>query len=183
MKAGKHILRYLRGTTRRRIRYDGLSYSGLISYMDSSWADDPDDRHSLSGHALLLADGAITWSTKRQKTVALSSTEAEYMALSDGCRIVAFFRSLLTELGEDMSRPTPICVDNQGAIFLAVNPAHDKKTKHIDIRYHFVREFIENCQGEIYYIPTEAQVADIMTKPLSFELHNRFSGSLGLVDP
>jgi hypothetical protein len=151
--------------------------------MDSSWADDPDDRHSLSGHALLLANGAITWSTKHQKMVALSSTEAEYMALSDGCCIVAFFRSLLTKLGEDMSRPTPICIDNQGAIFLAVNPAHDKKTKHIDICYHFVREFIENCQSEIYYIPTEAQVADIMTKPLSFELHNCFSGSLGLVDP
>jgi hypothetical protein len=78
---------------------------------------------------------------------------------------------------------TPICIDNQGAIFLAINPAHDKRTKHINICYHFVWEFVETGQGEIFYIPTEDQIANIMTKPLGFDKHAKFSGSLGLVDP
>jgi hypothetical protein len=182
MKFAKHILRYIAGTIHRRLRYQGASSSGMISYDDSDWAANVEDRHSLTGHVILFAEGAIAWATRRQKTVALSSTEAEYMALSDGCRLVAYFRNLFEELGEDMSNPTPICVDNQGAIFLAVNPAHDKRTKHIDIRYHYVREFIEQGHGEIYYIPTNDQVADVMTKPLSFDKHATFSGSLGLTD-
>jgi hypothetical protein len=182
MKYAKHILRYIASTIHRRLRYQGASSSGMISYDDSDWAANVEDRHSLTGHVILFAEVAIAWATRRQKTVALSSTEAEYMALSDRCRLVAYFCNLFEELGKDMSNPTPICVDNQGAIFLAVNPAHDKRTKHIDIRYHYVREFIEQGHGKIYYIPTNNQVADVMTKPLSFDKHATFSGSLGLTD-
>ena len=130
-----------------------------------------------------MADGAVTWTSRMQKTVARSSTEAEYMALSEACSEIAWLTSLQREIGYTQTSPTPLVSDNQGGIFLAINPAHDRRLKHVDIRYHFIRENVESKQVDIVYISTDDMTADIRTKPLGrtkFEYHRtRLGISLG----
>ncbi|TFY51717.1 hypothetical protein EVJ58_g10419, partial [Rhodofomes roseus] len=138
MKFAYYVLRYLQGTKELALCYDGGSNSGLIAYSDSDWAEDRDDRHSTSGFVFLMANCVVSWVSRRQPTVSLSSTEAEYKASSDCCRQMAWLRHFGEELGDNMSHPTPLCLDNQGNIFLAVNPAVDRRTKHIEIRYHYI---------------------------------------------
>ncbi|CAK5262310.1 unnamed protein product, partial [Mycena citricolor] len=106
----------------------------------------------------------------------------EYMALSDATRQIAWIRTLLTELGYDLPS-TPLCVDNQGAIFMAVNPVHDRRTKHIDIRYHFVRESVEAGNVQLYHVPTDAMISDTLTKSLAWVKFQQHRLSLGLRDP
>ena len=109
---------------------------------DSDWASDHSGRKSQSGYFLKLAGGAILWMLRAQKTIALSSTEAEYMVLSDCSRQVVWMHTLLGELGYHFC-PIPICGDNQDSIFIASNPVTKKRSKHIDIHYHYIREVIE----------------------------------------
>lgn len=179
-KATQYILRYLNGSRSLRLCYKGSGLSGLIGYSDSDWAENKDDRHSTSGFVFFMADAAISWVSRQQKTVGLSSTEAEYMALSDSCRQLAWLWTLQSEIGFKPQNATPLCIDNNGSIFLAVNPAHDRRTKHIDIQYHFCREFIENGHVDLFFVPTAEQRADILTKNLSFSIHEKFVHNLGL---
>ena len=130
-----------------------------------------------------MANAAISWTSRRQKTVALSSTEAEYMSMSDASRQLSWLRNFSSELGQDVTGPTPMCADNQGTIFLAVNPAHDRRTKHIDIRYHFIREFIEEGNATLYHVGTNEMVTDILTKSLPYDKHAYFREKMGLVAP
>jgi len=181
VKLARDIMRYLRGTLDYNIKYEGKSDSGLIGFSDADWAENKDDRRSITGYVTLLANGAVTWVSRRQATVALSSTESEYMSASDACRHLCWQQTFLTELGFGPP-PIPLCVDNQGAIFLASNPTHDHRTKHIDIRYHFIREKIEDDIIKLYHIPSEDQIADILTKSLSVEKFSKFISSLGIVE-
>ncbi|EJF56279.1 hypothetical protein DICSQDRAFT_71809 [Dichomitus squalens LYAD-421 SS1] len=180
MKYAKYILRYLQGTRTYRIRYNGASNDGLIAYSDSDWAEDRDDRHSTSGTIFLLAGGAISWASRRQPTISLSSTEAEYKAASDTCRQMAWLRTFFDELGYDMSEPTPLCVDNQGSIFLSVNPVVERRTKHVEIWYHFVREFYEAGQVDIFYVATADMLADALTKNVPLTIVKKFCEGVGL---
>ena len=116
-----------------------------------------------------------------QKTVARSSTEAEYMALSEACSEVAWLTSLQREIGFGTTSPTPLVSDSQGGIFLAINPAHDRRLKHVDIRYHFIREYVESKKVSIVYISTEDMIADILTKPLGRVKYKKFRAQLGLL--
>lgn len=167
-KAAKRVMRYLKGTRDLGIKY-GLSDSDsliLEGYCDADWANDKDTRRSTTGYLFKLAGGSISWASKLQPTVALSSTEAEYMALSAGVQEALYLRQLLEDLGYQQSAATVIHEDNQGCIALADNPIHHKRTKHIDIRYHFVRERIESEEIKVSYVPTEHQLADLLTKAL-----------------
>lgn len=177
----KYVLRYLQGTKHFRLRYDGASGAGLIGYSDSDWAEDKDDRRSTTGFIFSMAGGAISWVSRRQTTVSLSSTEAEYKAASDSCRQLEWLRIFGDELGDNMTAATPLCMDNQGAIFLAVNPAIDRRTKHIDIRYHFIREMVEKGAVKIFYVATEDQLADSLTKNVPRSILERFVVGSGLV--
>ena len=116
-----YICRYLRGTSKYCLTYDGTSGQGLIACTDSDWASDSNNRWSQTGYFLKLAGGAISWMSHAQKTVALSSTEAEYMALSDCSRQVVWMHTLMGELSYHL-KPVLICGDNQGSIFIASNP-------------------------------------------------------------
>ena len=124
-------------------------------------------RRSTSGYAFMMSGGCISWKSKKQRTVALSSTEAEYMALSEATQEAIWLKAFLCELGE-ISSDTAVKIfeDNQGSIALAKNPQYHKRTKHIDIRYHFVREKVEDGQVILEYISTLDMLADIMTKPI-----------------
>ena len=137
-----YICCYLVGTKNYCITYDGSSGSGLMACTDSDWASDPSSWKSQSGYFLKMAGGAISWMSRAQCTIALSSTEAEYVALSDCSRQVVWMHTLLGELGYKM-KPIPICGDNQGSIFIASNPVTEKQSKHIDICFHYIWEVIE----------------------------------------
>ena len=122
----KHIFRYLRGTLDAWITYDGRKNSGLIGYSNTDWGENRDNWRSMTGYVFLMADGAVTWASRMQKTVARSSMEAKYMALSEACSEIAWLSALQREIGYGLKGPVPLVTDNQGGIFLAVNPAHDR---------------------------------------------------------
>src|SRR5258708_8493802 len=174
-----HIIKYLNTHSDGRIIYDGLKGEGFIAYADADWASDPINRKSVTGYIIKLAGGAVSWVSRKQKTVALSSTEAEYMCISDTTRQIVWIESLFKELNMDISR-IALCGDNQGAIFLASNPAQEHRSKHIDIRYHYIRECVEEKKVILHYVPTTEQIADIMTKCLSHEKFNKFRNQLGI---
>jgi hypothetical protein len=174
-----YICRYLVGTSKYRLTYDGSTGQGLSACTDSDWASDPNGRKSQTGYFLKLANGLISWTSRAQKTIALSSTEAEYMALSDCSRQVAWMHTLLGELGYNL-KPIPICGDNQGSIFIASNPVTEKRSKHIDIRYHYIREVIQRKLAEIYFIDGDDNPADLLTKNLGSVKFLKFRAQLGL---
>lgn len=137
------------------------------------------DRRSYTGYAFILNGGAVTWDSKKQKTVALSSTEAEYMALAEATREVLYLRKLLHDFDLNVEEFV-IINDNMGAGKLASNPVFHGRTKHIDIRHHFVREAMEEGLITIRHAPTEEMAADILTKGLSKDKHHRCVQMLGL---
>ena len=174
-----YICRYLRGTSKYCLTYDGTSGQGLIACTDSDWASNSNNRWSQTGYFLKLAGGAISWTSRAQKTVALLSTEAEYMALSDCSRQVVWMHTLMGELGYHL-RPVPICGDNRGSIFIASNPVTEKRSKHIDIRYHYIREVVERKFVEIFFIDGDKNPADLLTKNLGSVKFQLFQPEYGL---
>jgi hypothetical protein len=180
MEAAKHIFRYLRQTTDHKIRYQGAGHSGLIGYSDADWGKNRDNQRSTTGFIFLMADGAVTWTSCMQKTVARSSTEAKYMALLEACSKIAWLTSLQKEIGYSPTAPTPLVSDNQGEIFLAINPAHDRQLKHMDIHYHFIQEYVESKCVNIVYISTNDMIVDILTKPLGCVKLGYFRKLLGI---
>ena len=125
-----------------------------------------DDRHSTSGNVFLLTKGAVSWLSKKHAPIALSTTEAEYVALSTATKEAIWLRRLLTDVGKPLEEPIVINEDNQGAIAMAKNPVGHSRTKHIDIRYHFVREGVQDGAIILKYVATGEMIADILTKPL-----------------
>jgi hypothetical protein len=152
---------------------------GLAVYSDSDWASDPITRRSVTGYFFQLAGGPITWRSRAQTTVAHSSTEAEYMALSDCSRQVSWIHTIFLELGMKLG-PIPVYADNQGCIFIGSNPVQEIRTKHIDVKYHYVRECIADKKIMLYHVPTEDNTADIFTKNLGRLKFEKFKNQLGI---
>lgn len=161
----KRILRYLNGHKDYAIKFKMNSGAQLVGYCDSDWAGDKEHRKSTTGYVFILAGGPISWSSKHQTVVALSSTEAEYIALSSATQEAMFLAQILADLDYAQGSIT-IHSDNQGSIKLASNNSTSARTKHIDIRHHFVRDAIAAGKINIKYIPSENQPADILTKPV-----------------
>jgi transposase InsO family protein len=181
--AAKRILRYVKGTIGHGLVIDGRGGHGvqLTAYVDSDYAKNIDTRRSVSGYIMQLGDCAITYSCKSQRTVALSSTEAEYMSLAHGVKELIFLRELLEELGMQQD-PTVVNVDNQSAIAMANNPVHHQRTKHIHSRYHFVPERIEMGDAVVEYVSTKDNVADLLTKAVTADVLTALRGRLGVRD-
>ena len=178
MIAAKRVLRYLKGTRQLGILYGRVQGSAirlatyaqdrrLIGFTDSDFAGDLDTRRSTTGNVFMLGGASVSWSSRLQVTVAASTAEAEYMALFAGVQEAVYLRRLLRELGYPQGKPTPIFVDNQAAIQLALNPVDHKRTKHIDVKYHFCREKVEEKVILPEYIASSEQLADIFTKDLA----------------
>ncbi|KAK8951018.1 hypothetical protein KSP39_PZI003140 [Platanthera zijinensis] len=167
MIAAKRILRYLNGTRSLGLRYEKGDNCNITGYSDSDWAGCSDDRKSTSGYMFYIGPNPISWCTRKQKTIALSSTEAEYTALSETVREAIWLRQLLTEIkGKEVS-PVKIMVDNTSAIALAKNPIFHNRTKHLQIKLHHTRDLVSRGEIELSYCKTENQIADALTKPLS----------------
>ena len=222
----QRVFRYLQETQHTRIRYQRLDdehtvFPKSFGYTDSDWAGDQHDRKSTSGYVLLLCGGAISWKSRKPDVVATSSTEAEYVALSEAAKESIWLRRLLTELEsrvitstspditaqdfdiiypsskssdtnaktttsdilEPSTSTTPqvIYADNQGAIKLSENPQFHARTKHIDIRYHYIRTAQERNEVSVVYIPTADMTANLLTKALSREKHQKHMKGMGIV--
>jgi hypothetical protein len=152
----------------------------LAGYTDADWAGDAADRRSTSGYAFTLGSAAIAWSSKKQPTVALSSTEVEYRGAAVATCEAVWLKRLLKDLHEEVSTLTVIYSDNLNSIQLAKNPVFHPWTKHIEVHYHFVRKHVLCGEVELQYVPTDRQTADIFTKPLGLDKLRQFSGALGL---
>ncbi|PLW39848.1 hypothetical protein PCANC_20653 [Puccinia coronata f. sp. avenae] len=175
--AGLRILNYLVTTKDLRLRLGGEL--ALLGYSDSDWAEDRDDRYSMSAYTYCVGDGAISWKSRKQATVSLSSTEAEYKALSDSCKEGLWLQHLLTKLHLRPDTAIPLHVDNEGAEALAKNPAHHARTKHIHARYHFIRECVQEGDITLLHVSTKEMLADMLTKPLprvALEKHRSMFG-------
>nr|GEV10613.1 uncharacterized mitochondrial protein AtMg00810-like [Tanacetum cinerariifolium] len=161
--AVKRIFRYLRRTVNQGLWYSKDFSIALTKFADADHAGCQDTRRSTSGSIYFLGDRLISWSSKRQKSVAISSTKAEYTTLSGCCAQILWVRSQLTDYGLEFNK-IPMYCDNKSAIALCCNNVQHSRSKHIDIRYHFIKEHVKNGVIKLYFVSTKYQLADIFTK-------------------
>lgn len=178
--AAKRVLRYLKGSSTLSLRYTKTGCD-FAAFTDADWGSCTMDRRSYSGHVILLADGAISWESKKQSSVALSSVESEYVALVECTREALFLTSLWEEIQSEDHRPISILCDSQGAIAVCQREGPSKRLKHVDIRLHFVQDLVERGVIKIEYLPTGEMVADALTKPLPKPKHNACFLKMGVV--
>jgi len=162
----KRILRYLQGTKEYSIWYKSTSNPTLLGYTNSDWAGSVDDMKSTLGYAFSLGSGIFSLASKKQATVAQSTAEAEYVAATEATSQAIWLRRILKDMGEKQSGPTTINCDNKSTITMTKNHVHHSRTKHIAIKYHFIREAETNMEIRLEYCPTEDQIADTFTKVL-----------------
>ena len=178
-KATKQALRYLNGTIDQGITFNGNLGFKLECWSDANWGGE-EGRESVSGFVLTIAGGAVSYSSKKQGSVALSSTESEYMALLHALKEQIWILRFLSEIGYEANDQNVIYCDNQSAIALAHNPEHHARTKHINIQYHFVRNCVEDGRTRLKYCPTKDMVADGLTKALGPDRHRRLAKAMGM---
>ncbi|XP_020578757.1 uncharacterized protein LOC110023608 [Phalaenopsis equestris] len=169
LKTAKRIMRYIKGTIDFGLFYSSSNNFKLVGYSDSDWAGDMDDIKSTTGFVFFIGDTAFTWMSKKQPIVTLSTCEAEYVAATSCVCHAIWLRNLLKEISLPQEEAIKICIDNKSAIALAKNPVFHDRSKHIDMRYHYIRECIERREIQVQYVKSQDQVADIFTKPLKIE--------------
>ncbi|CAB1119976.1 unnamed protein product [Ectocarpus sp. CCAP 1310/34] len=179
-KAALHIVMYIRCTSAYGITFQRGTAGGvsLEVYVDSDYASKATDRRSVSGGVVMCAGSCVSFFSRTQKSVTLSSTEAEYAAMADGMKEAIFLRYLWSFIFPDGDVGcTVIKEDNVGALHLANNPATTPNSKHIDVRHHFIRERVDRGEFKVVYVPSHLQHADFLTKPLpkeAFSVHRNF---------
>jgi hypothetical protein len=176
----KGVLRYLAGTSDLGIVFK-RGEGTLVGYCDADYAGDVDTRRSTTGYVFLFGGGAVSWSSKLQPTVALSTAEAEYMAAASAVREALWLRKLLGDLGYDCTQPVPILCDNQAALKLLVNPIVSARSKHIDVLHHFARERVALREVCFDYCRTESMIADCLTKAVPEHKFLTCSSGMGLI--
>jgi hypothetical protein len=182
LQALKRVFQYLAGTREYKMVFNGRAKDpSLIGYVDADWAGDANSRRSISGYVFFLSGSPIAWAARKQPSISLSSTESEYLASTLATREAVYLRQFLTEIGFPPTDPIPLLVDNQSAIALARNPEFHARTKHIEVRHHYVREKIEDGIIDLQYCPTADQIADIFTKALPIVKHTKFVKDLSIL--
>lgn len=182
--AAKRILRYLKGTIELGIFYrrSESSSTRLMAFTDSDYAGDLDDRRSTTGCVFLIGSGAISWASKKQPVVALSTTEAEYIAAAFCACQCVWIRRILEKIRAEEESATVIHCDNSSTIALSKHPVLHGKSKHIEVRFHYLRELVNGKTVKMEYCATKNQVADIFTKPLKLEQFEKLRALLGIVN-
>jgi hypothetical protein len=179
----KRVLRYVRGTLEFGLQLHASSSTALVAYSDADWAGCPDSRRSTSGYCVYFGDSLISWSSKRQTTVSRSSAEAEYRAVAHAVAECCWLRQLLQELHRPLSSATVVYCDNVSAIYMSSNLVQHKRTKHIEIDIHFIREKVSLGEVRVLHVPSSHQFADVMTKGLPSQLFLDFRSSLNVQEP
>ncbi|KAJ9536752.1 LOW QUALITY PROTEIN: hypothetical protein OSB04_un000056 [Centaurea solstitialis] len=182
LTAVKRIFRYLKGTPNMGLWYSKDSGFDLTAYSDSDFAGCKIDRKSTTGGCHLLGGKLVSWTSKKQNSVSTSTAEAEYVAAGICCAQVLWLRNQLQDYDIQLSK-IPIYCDNTSAIAIANNPVLHSKTKHIEVRYHFIRDHVMNGDIELHFVPTEYQLADLFTKPLDVTRFNMLLSELGMLNP
>ena len=177
-EAAKRVLRYLKGTMTLGLTYGTSKDLTLQGFSDSDWGGNTETRRSTTGYAFMLAGGAVSWASKTQKTVALSSTEAEYMALTETAKEAIHLRQTCEFFGFSATDPILLHEDNMGAKAMAENVITTSASKHINIRHHFIREKVADGDVMLVYVRTERQLADALTKALHKVTFLRLRGAL-----
>lgn len=181
--AVKRIMKYIKGTVNHGILFPkGDQMLSITAYSDADFAGDKTTRKSTSGTIIKVGDAPVVWSSQKQRSVALSTTESEYIAASQTTKELIWVRRLMNDLVKCKVQTPTMYVDNQSAIKLVKNPEFHKRTKHIDVRYHFIRQHYEEKVFELRYIHTDEQIADICTKPLSKARFEYLREKLSLVN-
>eukprot|EP00253_Pinus_taeda_P033599 PITA_33599 len=178
----KHVLCYVRGTPDYGLLYTWSSDPTLSGYTDSNWAGSVDDRKSTAGYVFSLGSGIVTWTSKKQHAVALSSTKAEYRGLVKASCEAVWLRRMLADMHVSQAGPTPLFCDNPGVLKLAKNPIFHEQTKHVETHCHYIQQLVEDKSIQLLYVPTMEQPADIFTKPLGPDKFVKFRGSIGVVN-
>ncbi|CAL5357308.1 unnamed protein product [Camellia sinensis] len=178
--AAKRILRYLKGTTGLGVFYKKGWCEDLVGYADSDYAGDLEDRKSTSGYVFMLGSGAVAWSSRKQPIVTLSTTEAEFVAAAACASQAVWMKRILEKLSLEESKCTAILCDNSSTIKLSKNPVLHGRSKHIDVRFHFLRDLTRERAVELVYCGTQDQLADMMTKPLTLDAFQRSRSQLGV---
>jgi hypothetical protein len=178
--AGKRVLHYLQGTKGLSVVYQRSKSLEPLGYVDTDYAGDKNTSRSMTGWTFLMAGGAVAWSSRKQPTVSLSSTEAEYVAAASAACELVWLHQFLSELDFLPDGLTTLLTDNQSSMVLARNPANHQNTKHIRVKNHFIHEMIELREISLKYIPTDEQVADILTKPLGCVKFPGFVTGMGM---
>lgn len=166
----KRVVRYLKGTKDLKLVLGSTKEEEkdiLVGYSDADWAQDVEDKKSSSGYLFSFNGATISWACKKQTCVALSSTEAEYVALAEACQEAVWLRNILEDFGEKQEQPTTIFEDNQSCIKLVHRDKYNKRTKHISTKYNYVKNLSDTNVTKYEYCPTETMTADMLTKPLS----------------
>ena len=176
--AAKRILRYVKKTKNVSLTYTCSGQLEFTAFSDSDWAGDMSTRKSTSGFVCLLNGVPISWGSKLQKCTALSSAEAEYVAACNAALECVYIRDLLADLNEPQLSATQLFMDNRSAIALSYNPIEHKKTKHIELRVHKIRELVAENSVALKWIPTSDMLADLLTKPLGPRKHCQLAGKL-----
>jgi hypothetical protein len=199
ISAAKHVLRYLAGTRDFKLSFDGHVPLQPVAYADADYANDLMTRRSTSGYVLKMCDAPVVWKSKIQPVVALSTTEAEYYSASFCCQEICWVKECLAEIAIDYettilqahqehvdvvnTHPKPPIIlheDNQACIAIANNPEKHARTKHIEVKYHFIRDLVENGVVKLQYCNTKVQIADLLTKPLPVGDFVKLRNLLGL---
>lgn len=179
-KHAKRVLRYLQATKDMKLTFKRNPHEPPIKvFVDADYASDELDRKCVSGFLIKAFGCTVLWSSKKQRAVAMSSTEAEYIAMSSSISETIWLSGLLTNLGESNLYPVPIHEDNQGAIAMA-EKEETKRVKHIDVKFHFIREAVAEGKVKLVYVPTQKQEADLLTKPLPAPTLSTLRTKIGL---
>ena len=180
----KRVLRYLKGTVNLGLSYHSSETLSLTGYSDADWAGELDSRKSTSGYVFMINNVPVSWRSKLQSCVALSTAEAEYMSLASAAQEAVWIQRLLLEICQqkDGVVPTIIYEDNQSAISMSKNPQFHGRTKHIDIKHHFIREKVVENTIKLEYCKSEEMAADILTKALNAPQFTKLRNRLGLVE-
>lgn len=176
----KWILRYLQGTSKMSLCF-GKGEPILDGFTDSDMAGDVDSRKSTSGYLITFAGGAVTWQSRLQKCVALSTTEAEFIAITEACKELLWLKKFLQELGLKQERYVLHC-DSQSAIHLSKNSSFHSRSKHIDVRYHWIRDVLNDKLLQLEKVHTDDNTSDMLTKALTKDKHEKCRLLAGMVE-
>jgi hypothetical protein len=177
----KRIFKYLKGTMTYGLWYPRNQNFQLTAYSDVDWKNCLDERKSTSGGAFFIGDWLVAWLSKKQGSISLSTTEAEYIATATCCTQILWMIQTLTDLKVTYTDPIPLHCDNTSAISVSKNPVLHSKTKHIPIKYHFLKEKVTSRVVQLNYIPSTEQIVDIFTKPLAKTPFEYLRQKLGVI--
>ncbi|XP_040370263.1 uncharacterized protein LOC112183342 isoform X4 [Rosa chinensis] len=180
LEAVKRIIRYVSGTATCGVYFTFDSNIEIAGYSDADWGGNLKDRKSTSGGCFFIGNNMVAWHSKKQNCISLSTAEAEYVAAGSCCTQMLWMKQMLRDYGFSQGKLTILC-DNSSAINISKNPVQHSRTKHIDMRYHFIRDLVERNLLELAFVPTEHQLADLFTKPLDTARFESLRSAIGVL--